>query len=196
MITRLSPLVLLYPETQPPPAVAPGALALAHTVSTAFGDGSHPTTRLCATAVDFLCRKQKPARFLDVGTGTGILARIARARGARYVVGTDIDETALRSARANAALDTWPGELVVSDAMPDTWGPTFDLIAANILEGPLRDLAGPLHRALKPGHQLLISGFLPRQTAGLRAHYDSHGFVYRSEARLEEWALLVFEKRQ
>jgi ribosomal protein L11 methyltransferase len=70
-----------------------------------FGDGSHPTTRLCAAAVDLLCRQQPGMAVLDVGTGTGILARIARARGASFVVGTDIDPAAVACAKAHAELD-------------------------------------------------------------------------------------------
>lgn len=70
-----------------------------------FGDGSHPTTRLCAVAVDLLCRQRPGLAVLDVGTGTGILARIARARGASFVVGTDIDPSAIACAQAHAELD-------------------------------------------------------------------------------------------
>jgi len=76
-----------------------------------FGDGSHPTTRLCAAAVDLLCRQRPGMAVLDVGTGTGILARIARARGATFVAATDIDPAAVACARAHAELDTldWRG---------------------------------------------------------------------------------------
>jgi SAM-dependent methyltransferase len=70
-----------------------------------FGDGSHATTRLCAGAVDLLCRQRPGMAVLDVGTGTGILARIARARGARLVVATDIDPSAVVCAKAHAELD-------------------------------------------------------------------------------------------
>jgi ribosomal protein L11 methyltransferase len=70
-----------------------------------FGDGSHPTTRLCAGAVDLLCRQRIGMAVLDVGTGSGILARIAWARGAGFVVGTDIDPAAVARAKAHAELD-------------------------------------------------------------------------------------------
>ena len=80
-----------------PSSARPGAV---------FGDGSHPTTRLCAAAVDLECRQRPGLAMLDVGTGTGILARIARARGASFVVGTDIDPLAVACSKAHAELDT------------------------------------------------------------------------------------------
>jgi ribosomal protein L11 methylase PrmA len=86
-------------------APAAGGLIAAPQRHGVFGDGSHPTTRLCAGAIDLLCRRRPGLAVLDVGTGTGILARIAAARGATYVVGTDIDSTAVACAKAHAELD-------------------------------------------------------------------------------------------
>ncbi len=95
----LAPRVQLYPAGAPRPVLGPGRLALAQHEggSAVFGDGSHATTRLCASVVDQLCRQRQPESVLDVGTGSGVLARIARARGATFVVGTDIDADALAS---------------------------------------------------------------------------------------------------
>lgn len=105
-VFNIAPRVVVYPHGAPPPPVEEGWLALAQlSARTVFGDGSHPTTRLCAAAVDLLCRQRPAMAVLDVGTGTGILARIARARGARFVAGTDIDPTAIACAKAHAQLD-------------------------------------------------------------------------------------------
>ena len=158
-----------------------------------FGDGSHPTTRLCAGAVDQLCRQRKPQAVLDVGTGTGVLARIARARGAQFIVGTDIEPAALASATSHSALDAQSVAIHFSPEAPDYWGARFDLVVANILEAPLRELAPALCRALRPGGVLLISGFTPPQTPALRVLYEGAGLTFVSEAHLEEWALLMFE---
>jgi ribosomal protein L11 methyltransferase len=181
-------------------------LVLAEIPSLAFGNGSHPTTRLCAGAVDLLSRQltsgasargagQGPWSFLDVGTGTGILARIARARGAGLVVGTDIDPHAIEAANRNSGLDesTKGGELTVCMKMPDAWGARFDLVMANILEGPLRELAPALVRAMAPGATLLISGFTPLQLPSLRVAFEAAGARYVSDASLEGWALGVFQ---
>jgi ribosomal protein L11 methyltransferase len=157
-----------------------------------FGDGSHPTTRLCAAAVDLLCRQQSPQAMLDVGTGTGILARIARARGVRQVVGTDIDVASLQLARANAALEPHAAPIHFGPESPDHWGARFDLIVANILEAPLRELAAALARALLPGGVLLISGFTRPQAPALKLHYELQGLLPRQQAQLDDWVLLRF----
>jgi ribosomal protein L11 methyltransferase len=166
-----------------------GALALAQIPSDAFGDGTHPTTRLCAIAVDHLCRTEAPGSVLDVGTGTGVLARIARARGASRVVGTDIDPLALASARANAALDAYLIEIELSAELPHAWGPSFDLVIANILEGPLRQLAPFLRQALVPGGLLLLSGFTPLQVPSLKTAFVAQDLTWVNEATLEGWCV-------
>jgi len=159
-----------------------------------FGDGSHPTTRLCAGAVDLLCRQRQPKAVLDVGTGTGVLARIARARGAQFVVGTDIDPVALSCAEAHSALDTHPVRIHFGPEAPDYWGARFGLVVANILEKPLRDLALALSCALQPGGFLLLSGFTRPQTPALRALYGKAEVTFVRESHLDEWSLLMFER--
>jgi ribosomal protein L11 methyltransferase len=129
---------------------------------------------------------------LDVGTGTGVLARIARARGAGFVAGTDIDPAALAVARGNARLDAAPAEILFADAPPDHWGPRFDLVVANILEAPLRSLAGPLARALAPRGILLLSGFTRLQVPALRAAYSA--LEGMSESFEQDWALLALRR--
>jgi ribosomal protein L11 methyltransferase len=193
MVT-LAPRIRLYPVGSPRPQLEPGWLALAQHAQdrgagVVFGDGSHPTTRLCAAVIDQLCRQRQPKSVLDVGTGTGVLARIARSRGATFVVGTDIDADALASAAANSALDAHPIE--VSGAAPDHWGARFDLVVANILEEPLRELAPALRRALAAHGVLVISGFTRAQVPVLRVHY---GMAVVGEACLDEWALLLFSR--
>ena len=157
--------------------------------SAAFGDGSHPTTLLCARAVDVLCRTRRPAAVLDVGTGTGVLARVARREGATFVVGTDCDAGALAAARANAALDA-TADIVFATAPPDAWGARFDLVVANILAGVLLELAPAIRRALVPGGVALLSGFTPPEAPVVRAAFAAHGFVVELQATRAGWVLL------
>lgn len=160
-----------------------------------FGDGSHPTTRLCAGAVDLLSRQQPGASVLDVGTGTGILARIARARGASFVAGTDIDPTSVATAAANASLDgAGVPAIHFGSELPDAWGAIFDLVVANILAEPLVELAPRLARALAPRGLLLISGFTRLQSQFLRQSFETHGLSCEREARDGEWVLLLFRR--
>jgi ribosomal protein L11 methyltransferase len=194
----IAPRVTLYPCGSVPP-LKDGGIALAHILPlpghpTVFGDGSHPTTRLCAAVLDFLCRQRQPGAVLDVGTGTGVLARIARARGARFIAGTDIDPAALASARAHAALDAHPLPIHFGSELPDHWGARFDLVVANILEAPLRELASALGRALAPGGCLLLCGFTPVQIPAVRVVYEAVGLSFARESRLEGWALLTLER--
>lgn len=194
---NIAPRVLLYPFGSVPPILAQHWLALAQIAQrpddrVVFGDGSHATTRLCAAAVDLLCRQQQPQAVLDVGTGTGVLARIARARGVSRVVGTDTDPDALSSARANSNLDAHPVGIHFGPEAPDQLGAQFDLVVANILEAPLRLLAPALCRALRPGGSLLLSGFTRPQVPALRVLYESLELTLVREANLGEWVLLMF----
>ena len=194
-VRALSPRIVLYPAGSEHSQLEEGWIAFPHLEGgSAFGDGSHPTTRLCAGAVDLLCRQTKPQSFLDVGTGTGILARIARARGAEQIVGTDIDPVAIQSAIDHVALDFHAVEIKISGAPPDHLGPCFNLVVANILEGPLHELAPALFGALAPGGALLLSGFTRVQTPSLRAVFSNLGLAFVSESHLEEWALLMFQR--
>jgi ribosomal protein L11 methyltransferase len=199
MSLKLAPRITVYRSGTALPSMEEGWLALAQLPRnaagpTAFGDGSHPTTRLCAAAVDLLCRQRQRRAVLDVGTGTGVLARIARARGAQFIVGTDIDPLALSSATAHSDLDTHPVQIHFSDKPPDHWGDWFDLVVANILEGPLQHLATALSGALVPGGVLLLSGFTRPQTPALRVLYEKAGVTFVRESCLEEWAMLMFER--
>src|SRR5882757_8313481 len=193
---NIAPRVTVYPAGSAPPLQEEGWIALTQLpgeqTRAVFGDGSHATTRLCAAAVDMVCRKQRPQAVLDVGTGTGILARIARARGARFIVGTDIDAVALSCAKVHADLDGHQVDIQFGREAPDHWGARFDLVVANILEGPLERLAPALCRALFPGGILLISGFMRPQIPGLRLLYEATGLKSSGHFSLDEWAALKF----
>jgi ribosomal protein L11 methyltransferase len=189
----------MYPSSEQAPEPEEGWLSLPHLhteggTGRVFGDGSHPTTRLCAGVLDVLCRQRPPESVLDVGTGTGVLARIARARGARFVVGTDIDPLALACAEAHDTLDAQEPRIHFSSDAPDRWGPRFDLVVANILEAPLKDLAPALRAALRPAGILILSGFMRPQAPALRVLYEREGLVFSGDAHLGEWVLLRFEK--
>ncbi|MET0292134.1 MAG: 50S ribosomal protein L11 methyltransferase, partial [Steroidobacteraceae bacterium] len=193
-LKRLSPLITVGTE---PTAVSPdGALHLMQTSRYdgvfVFGDGTHPTTRLCAAAVDLLCRQQRGLAVLDVGTGTGVLARIARARGASFVAATDTDASALQLARDLAAIDGASVPIHFGREAPDHWGARFELVVANILEAPLIALAPALAAALKPGGTLLISGFTRAQAPTLRLVFSEAGLNPLRDAASEGWLLLEF----
>ena len=193
-LIRVAPMVIIHPPDRFPDSIPAGSIILPQLPGDVFGDGSHPTTRLSARAVDYWCRVHKPQSLLDVGTGTGILARLARAHGIPFIAATDSDPVALEAARKNASLDKTPIPISITDAAPDFWGSCFDLVIANILESVLRDIASGLITALVPNGTLVISGFTQFQAPFLRSYFSNRGVRFEQAARLDEWALLRFSR--
>lgn len=136
----------------------------------AFGTGSHPTTRLCMEWLEKNCHEGMSV--LDYGCGSGILAIVAKKMGAFTVEGVDIDPQAISSARHNASRNHCeisfyqPEEY--SSAMPDR---RYDIVVANILSGPLQNLAPMLAGKVAPGGFLVLSGILERQKEEVAASY-------------------------
>src|SRR6266849_7877349 len=129
--------------------VAPNKLGIEIEAALAFGTGHHGTTRGCLLLLDHVLKAHHPKRVLDLGTGTGVLA-IAAAKALRVkVLASDIDPLAARVARDNARLNG-AGDLVetiaaVGFSAPDFAGHSrFDLVLANILANPLRQMATPM----------------------------------------------------
>jgi ribosomal protein L11 methyltransferase len=170
----------------------------------AFGTGHHGTTRGCLIALDRIARRTKigarAARVLDVGTGSGVLA-IAAARALRTrVLASDNDIRAVRAARANARLNR-AGAVVeivhfagVAARRFRERGP-FDLVLANILLGPLQQLAGPFRRLVRPGGYVVLSGLLPVHATAALAAYRGRGFVPEQRIVLDGWVTLVLRRR-
>lgn len=136
----------------------------------AFGTGTHPTTALCLEWLD----KNPPVgkTVIDYGCGSGILAIAAIKLGARHAVATDIDKQAFLATRNNMLTNQIEENLVTTclpEAMPQQ---AVDLLMANILSGPLIELAATFHQYLKPRGQLVLSGILSAQENTILGAYS------------------------
>ncbi|HEY0909723.1 MAG TPA: 50S ribosomal protein L11 methyltransferase [Bradyrhizobium sp.] len=165
----------------------------------AFGTGHHGTTRGCLLLLDQVLKRYYPRRVLDLGTGTGVLA-IAAARALhREVLASDIDPASVRVARDNSRLNQTGGLVQIicatGFAAPQfaSAGP-FDLVLANILANPLRQLATPMARHLAPGALVILSGLLTPQAAGVTAAYRARGLVPVRHLRIDGWSSLLLRK--
>lgn len=185
----LTPHWVIQPEgdTAAPPA-GKGVL-LFHPVL-AFGDGSHVTTRMAATALETACLARSGCSLLDIGTGTGVLAMVAVLSGAVRVVGTDIDPVALAAAARNAELNHLAGRIEFTDAsvpMPAR----FDLVVANLEPRTLIELAEPISTQARQASQLMVTGFLSEQATDVASAFSQHGLSVIRRVDEDDWCLLV-----
>jgi ribosomal protein L11 methyltransferase len=167
----------------------------------AFGTGQHATTAGCLGSLDELA--MSGTQFLnvaDIGTGTGLLAFAALALWPRArCIATDIDPVAIQVSRDNAAINAvktghGAGELLlaVADGMESPMlaaRSPFDLLIANILAGPLVELAPAFVKALAPGGTVILAGLLDTQADAVAKAYVEQGLklVDRGEG---EWPVV------
>ncbi len=156
----------IVPSWHEPPAAAKHCIRL--DPGLAFGTGTHPTTRMClrwiARNVD---AANPPARVLDYGCGSGILAIGAAKFGAKDIVAVDIDPAAVESTVVNAVAN----EVKLNAGLPDKAEGEYDVVLANILATPLKVLAPLLCSHVKAGGSLVMAGILERQEDELKAAY-------------------------
>jgi len=165
----------------------------------AFGTGHHGTTRGCLLLLGHVLKERKPNRVLDLGTGTGVLAIAAAKALHKKVLASDIDAASVTVARQNARING-AGHLVrvihaVGFSAPDFEqdGP-FDLVLANILANPLKELAGPMSKHLGAGALVILSGLLTPQAAGVIAAYRARGLTPLRHLRIDGWSSLLMGK--
>ncbi len=144
----------------------------------AFGTGHHNTTVLCLEAITGLLDSGRLAagqRFFDVGTGSGILG-IACCLNGLSGLGSDIDPVAVDNALENVVINKVADAFRILPGSAEAGeGEAFDLVIANILAGPLRELAPALMARMKPGGCLVLSGLLDVQADAVEAAYAALG---------------------
>jgi len=179
------------PERPTPPP--PERVHLVIEPRQAFGSGSHESTQLVLLMLEELAVAGQ--RVLDVGTGSGILALAARALGARWVVGFDIDAEAVCIARqtATAQPQRLPVALFAGSTAALRTIPKFDLVLANLIPVEAEPLLADLRALLAPGGVLLLSGLMADQRAAGEAELARCGFEVTRARELDEWVGLVCE---
>jgi ribosomal protein L11 methyltransferase len=176
--------------------IPPNKLGIEIEAALAFGTGHHGTTRGCLLLLDHVLKVHHPRRVLDLGTGTGVLAIAAAKALHDEVLASDIDPPSVRVARENGMLNH-VGKFVravraTGFSAPDfaAHGP-FDLVLANILANPLRQLAGPMARHLAPRSLVILSGLLTPQATSVIAAYRARGLVPLRHLKIEGWSSLL-----
>jgi len=162
----------------------------------AFGTGHHGTTCGCLLLLDHVLKARRPRRVLDLGTGTGVLAIAAAKALHGQVLASDIDALSVKVARENARANGTGNRIrairATGFSAPNfaSCGP-FDLVLANILANPLRQLAGPMARHLAPSALVILSGLLTHQATGVIAAYRARGLVPVRHLKIEGWSSLL-----
>lgn len=158
----------------------------------AFGTGQHATTVLCLEALERLPRAGRETRsFLDVGTGTGILAIAASKLGYAPIVATDIDPDSIMAAQTNALANS-----VRIDLEQGTFPARlpYAVVIANIIFYVLRKIIGELAQATIPEGYLVLSGLLVEEMRDMEELARQEGLVLISEASRDDWACQVYRK--
>ena len=161
-----------------------------------FGTGHHPTTQFCLEQIVTFQKTTRPKSFLDIGTGSGILAIAAAQLGYQPVMGFDIDAQAIQVARANAKQNGVLGKVRLAcqdlSRLPQKATQKHDLICANLIVDLLLAEKARLRRLLAPGGTLVLAGILKSEWAEVRAAYESCGLKLARHKAGEEWTSGAF----
>ena len=181
--------------------VPAGRVALQIEATVAFGTGHHGTTLGCLRAFDRLFEAGfRPAKVADIGCGTAVLAMAAAAvLPDALVIASDIDRVAVDVAEANVAINGLEGRLECLeaagfDAPRLAEAAPFDLVFANILKGPLIELAPDMAAHVAQGGIAILSGLLVVQAESVTAAYVDAGFTLQTREDIGEWTTLVLKR--
>ena len=194
--TVVSPRLLVTPPWAEP-VHAPGKIPLVIEPGMAFGTGVHATTRLVLCALDEILlnwHHTSPARVLDVGTGSGILAIAAARLGAGEVVGIDTDPIAIVAAEENLARNGLKGRAILRRCSVEDVCGMYDLILANLTCQLLTEKHRFLVQALAPEGYLVASGFLARDLQEIAECYADEPMRQLKEESMEKWHLMVWQR--
>ena len=171
----------------------PGRINIVIDPGMAFGTGHHETTRSCLVLMENYAPQTARESFLDLGTGTGILAIAARKLGYRHVVGIDTDILAVHAARENIIINNVP-DVEIREGSLYELHETFEVIAANLISGVLVLLAPALLTRMNPGGIAILSGILDGQEGEVIEAVEQSNMKLRQTYHDGKWVSLVVER--
>ena len=157
----------------------------------AFGTGTHQTTQLCMKAIEKYL--QKGNSMADIGTGSGILAILAKKFGASNVYGCDNDETVIDVCIENAQINN-VSDIVFELNTADKLTEKYDFVCANILHNVLAEIMGDLKDIMKPNGKMVLSGILDEKKPVVLEAIEREGLKIIETLYQDQWTAFVVEK--
>lgn len=195
---RLDDTIIIKPTWEKAENVGSDDIIVEIDPGTAFGTGSHETTRLCISQIK---RFLKPgAKVLDLGCGSGILSIIALKLGAGSVVGTDIDPNAIIATQENLAVNhvedgkmtAYEGNLLEDEELCQRIGDgQYDIVVANILADVIIPLSGIARRFMKKDGYFITSGIINTKAEEVEQVMRDNGFTIVDVIPMGEWVSIV-----
>lgn len=198
---RLEDNIVIQPTWTESADVKPEDIVVYIDPGTAFGTGSHETTRLCITNLKKYIKPNGSTEVLDAGCGSGILSIIAMKLGAKKVYGIDIDELAVQASLENLELNQIPKEqyeIVQGDVIGDREFAEsvarigqFDIVVANILADVIIPLSGVIRPFMKEDGVFITSGIIDDKEEAVKQALIENGFDIIDTIYLGEWVSIV-----
>lgn len=198
---RLEDNILIQPTWTETADVKPDDIVIQIDPGTAFGTGSHETTRLCIANLKKYIRADGSSEVLDAGCGSGILSIVAMKLGAKRVYGIDIDELAVKASMENLELNEIPKEryeVVKGDVIGDREFADsvarigqYDIVVANILADVIIPLSGVIRLFMKKDGVFITSGIIDDKEEAVKKALLDNGFEIVDTIYLGEWVSIV-----
>lgn len=198
---RLEENIVIQPTWTETADVKEGDIIVNIDPGTAFGTGSHETTKLCISSLKKYIKPDGKTKVMDAGCGSGILSIIALKLGASKVYGIDIDELAVKASKENLERNQIPEdqyEVVKGDVIgdPEFAGSIaeigqYDIVVANILADVIIPLSGVIRPFMKKGGVFIASGIINTKENAVKAALKSNGFEIMDITYMGEWVAIT-----
>lgn len=198
---RVDDTIVIKPTWEPLDNVSKNDLVIEIDPGTAFGTGSHETTKLCISGLKKYVNSE--TRLLDVGCGSGILSIIGAKLGAGTIFGTDIDPIAVKASYENAEvnhisndiLTIISGDIISDETIQKQVGfECYDVVVANILADVIIPLSAEIGKHMKPGGIFISSGIIYMKKEQVREAILKNGFHILEINEMGDWVSIIAQK--